>query len=149
MISRRKIDERIKKKEQEIQELELRLREAKAYIQAMNDVVKLFPRDHEERGEATELRAGSLMAKAQDAIRKAGHPLHITDLLKAVGKEPNRGNRASLAGSIAAYVRRGEVFTRPKPNTFGLLQLDGMPNGLASGSPPADFGIDDPDESPF
>jgi hypothetical protein len=24
---------------------------------------------------------------------------------------------------LAAYVRRGEIFTRPSPNTFGLLEL--------------------------
>jgi hypothetical protein len=32
-------------------------------------------------------------------------------------------NRSALSGSIAAYVRKGEIFTRPAPNTFGLLEL--------------------------
>jgi len=146
VISRRKIDERIRKKEQEIHDLELRLREAKAYIQALNDVVRLMPRGESESAESTDLRPGSLMAKARDAIRKAGQPLHISDLLKATGKEPTRKNRASLGGSISAYVRRGEVFTRPRPNTFGLVELEPTTSG-ASPAPPSDFGIDD--DQPF
>jgi hypothetical protein len=143
VISRRKIDERIRKKEQEIQELELKLREAKAYIQALNDVVKLMPRGDYESTEVADLRAGSLMAKARDAILKAGQPLHISDLLKATGKEPTRKNRASLGGSISAYVRRGEVFTRPRPNTFGLAEMEPSSAAIPTPAPPGDFGIDD------
>ena len=147
MISRRKIDERIRRKEQEIQEFELRVREAKAYIQALNDVVKLMPRGERESAEAPDLRAGSLMARARDAILKAGQPLHISDLLKATSKEPTRKNRASLGGSISAYVRRGEVFTRPRPNTFGLVELDPTTAASPPPAPPGDFGIDD--DEPF
>ena len=167
MSSRRKIEDRIKKKEQEIQELELKIREAKAYIQAMNDVVKLIPDDGgrgANRG-PRELREGSMMASARDAIMKAGQPLHILKLLEAVGKPFTRENRASLAGSISAYVRRGEIFTRRGPNTFGLVEFEtadmkpppasplrkppspSLSREAASpSSPPPDFGIDDDDE---
>jgi len=49
--------------------------------------------------------------------------MHITELLEAIGKPGDRMNRSALGGSIAAYVRKGEIFTRPAPNTFGLLEL--------------------------
>jgi hypothetical protein len=57
-----------------------------------------------------------------------GDPVHITTLLAEIGLEINRDTRASLAGSLAGYVRRGEIFTRPAPNTFGLIELGHTPN---------------------
>jgi hypothetical protein len=76
------------------------------------------------------------------------------DLLKAMGREVNRKNKTGVSGSLAAYVRRGEVFTRPKPNTFGLLELenpvksDGFRNDvIRAEAPPDNFGIDETDET--
>ena len=40
-----------------------------------------------------------------------------------MGKKVTRDTKASLAGSLAAYVRKGEIFTRPAPNTYGLVEL--------------------------
>jgi hypothetical protein len=146
VTGRRKIEERIKKKELEIQELEGSIREARAYIQAMHDALKLLPRDASSKDEGTELRPGSMIARARDAIQEAGRPLHISELLAALGKDNSRSSKASLAGSLAAYVRANDIFTRPKPNTFGLI---GGPDGAESddSSPPIDFGLDD--EIPF
>ena len=45
----------------------------------------------------------------------------------------------SLASSLAAYVRRGEIFSRPAPNTFGLLEL-GHLGGEEAEEPPSGFG---------
>ena len=146
VTGRRKIVERIKKKEIEIQELESSIREARAYMQAMYDALKLLPRDVAPKDEETELRPGSMIARARDAIQKAGRPLHISELLAALGKDNSRSSKASLAGSLAAYVRAKDIFTRPKPNTFGLI---GGPEGTENGeaSPPSDFGLSD--EVPF
>jgi hypothetical protein len=163
MTNRRKIEERIAKKQQEIQELELKLRETKAYIQALQDVVKMLPRDGDATHETSDvsqtgetMRAGSYVADARDAIRAAGKPLHLVDILKAIGRENNRKNRTGMSGSLAAYVRRREVFTRPKPNTFGLIVFThsdsdhtGNPqlSTAISSGPPEDFGLDSADET--
>jgi hypothetical protein len=155
MAGRNKIEDRIQKKEQEIQELEMQIREARSYIQALQDVAKLLPRDAEgETSGDVSLRTGSSVADARSAILKAGKSLHIVDLLKAMGREVNRKNKTGVSGSLAAYVRRGEVFTRPKPNTFGLLELEkrGKSEGFRNGvvrveAPPDNFGIDETDET--
>jgi hypothetical protein len=64
------------------------------------------------------------VAKARDAILKAGRPLHVSEILTVIGKPDEKEGRISLGGSLSSYVRKGEVFTRPDPNTFGLVELD-------------------------
>jgi hypothetical protein len=135
MISRQRLESRIRQKEQEIQSLELSVREAKSYLQALQDMLKMFPREGDARG-ADALRPGSDMAKARDAIRASGKPMHIASLLAAIGKENTKKNRVSVAGSLSGYVRRGAIFTKAAPNTFGLVEL--ADNG--STVPPEDFG---------
>jgi hypothetical protein len=124
MRVREELQKRIEKKEQEIAMLQIQLREASAYLQALQDTLKLLPRDGINDGGATELlRPGSAMWKAREAIQKAGAPLHINELLKALGKSSDKKSRVSLSGSIAGYARKGEVFVKTAPNTFGLIEL--------------------------
>src|SRR5436309_2854111 len=113
---RRKIEERLKKKEQEIQELEAKIKEAQVYMQALQDVLKILPKDADGDSGAAALRPGGAVAQARTAIKAQGRPLHVDDLLRALGREVNRANKANLSGSLAAYVRRREIFTRPAPN---------------------------------
>ena len=144
MSSRRKIEDRIHKKKEEIQELESKTREAKSYIQALQDVLKLLPRDESGIAE-TVLRSGSAASGTREAILKAGRPLHITELLAALGRENTREARSSLSGSLAAYVRKDEVFTRPRPNTFGLIE---MPVEIEPPDAPPDEPPDEPVDEP-
>jgi hypothetical protein len=129
---------RIERKQQELEDLrrhlEIQIREGQAYIQGLQDTLKMLPRDAAAQPPPT-LRPGTDLAKARDAIRKAGAPMHISDLLKALGKAVNPTNRAGLSGNLAAYVRRGEIFTRTGPNIFGLVELEQRPQG-----PPEGFG---------
>lgn len=153
MSSRKKIEDRIKRKEAEILELEAKIREGSAYVQALHDVIKLLPRDDDMPAEAI-LRSGSAVAGAREAILKAGRPLHISEILDAMGRVVDRKSRTGLSGSISAYVRRGEIFTRSAPNTFGLAEMNDdaeegiAPDELPSDEPPSDFGVDD-DKMPF
>lgn len=94
----------------------------------------MLPRDGDTRG-ADALRSGSDMAKTRDAIRAAGKSLHIAEILAAIGKENTKKNRVSLAGSLAGYVRKGVIFNKSAPNTFGLVEL--ADEGAA---PPEGFG---------
>ncbi len=134
---------RIERKQEEIREYELKIREGQAYIQGLQDTLKIVPRETPTAAADATLRAGTGLSKARDAIRAAGRPLHISELLRAVGRDVNKENRAGLSGSISAYVRRNEVFTRPAPNTFGLIELGQV--GAAT-RPPSNFGKIDEDE---
>jgi hypothetical protein len=97
-----------------------------------------------EGGGRAILRPGSGVAQARSVILTKGEPVHINDILAGLGKEPTRENRASLTSSIAAYVRRGEVFTRSAPNTFGLMELGHETTPEEDEELPAGFGTDEP-----
>ena len=144
---RDELQKRIERKQLEIRELEKQLAAAHAYIEAMQDSLKLLPKDAGISAAVPEqtLRPGSAVARAREAILKAGKPLHITEILKALDRPVDKNNRVSLSGSLSGYVKRGEIFTRPAPNTFGLAELnhDEMPVE----EPPENFGALPVDEA--
>ena len=121
------------------------------YIQALEDAIRLIPKEPEEGVEVT-LRPGTILFKAREILSAKGEPMHIVDLLKALGKPDDNTNRAAVSGSISAYFRKGQVFTRPAPNTFGLVEFQTkttLANGVPSttpGGPPDNFGKDKLDE---
>jgi hypothetical protein len=141
MADRRQIEAMIRKKEQEIQELDGKIKEARIYLQALQDVLKRFPRASDEVASPdSALRPGSLVAQAREAILKRAKPLHVDEMLADIGKEPTRQNKTALGSSISAYVRKGIIFTRTAPNTFGLVELEKRTERQPE--PPADFGIE-------
>lgn len=150
---REELQKRIDKKRSEITALEGKLKEAQIYIQALEDTIKLIPRENEDGvvepvSATSSLREGSMVARAKEELAKAGRPLHISELLTAIGKPTDKDNRTALAGSIGAYVRKGEFFTRPAPNTFGLIDMKSAPLVPEQRlGPPANFGIDPDDEA--
>ena len=131
---------RIEKKELEIRDLEKQLAAANAYLQALQETVRILPKEPlgSPISPAQVLRPGSAVAKAREAIIKAGKPLHITELLKALGRPVDKNSRVSLSGSLSGYVKRNEIFTRPAPNTFGLIELNH--SQMPEDEPPEDFG---------
>lgn len=135
----------IDKKQQELLDLdsdyEMRRREVRSYIQALQDSLKMLPRDVQNGSADYALRPNSALAHARDAIRAAGSPLPIADILKAIGKPPDKNSRVSLAGTLSGYAREGKVFTKTAPNTFGLLEFDKeRAAGSAEDELPEDFG---------
>lgn len=110
----------IDKKQAEIVDLEIRVREGKAYIQALQDSMKILPRDAGE--EQPELRPNSALARTRDFIKNSGKPLHITEILKLLGKPSDKKNRVSIAGTLSSYARNHKIFTKTAPNTFGLIE---------------------------
>jgi hypothetical protein len=123
---RQDLEKRIKKKEQEIFELKRQIDKAEAYLQALNDSLRFLPKDENEINPGSRLRPNSDLAKARNDLKKAGRALHITELLAAMGKPVTKSSRVSLSGSLSAYARRGEIFTRPLPNTFGLKEFEAV-----------------------
>jgi hypothetical protein len=145
MDDRQKIHDRLRKKEQEVQALEERVRTARTYIQALQDVLKLLDGDKSQEvgvvaSAESVLRPGSAVHKARTAILTASAPMHINALTEAIGGDSSREGRISLASSLAAYVRKGEIFTRPAPNTFGLVELGHKTTPDEDDGPPAGFG---------
>lgn len=146
MNERRKIEERLRKKEQEIQSLEVQIKDARVYMQALQDVLKMLPKDSDSGTDPdTVLRPGSAVAQARNIIKARGTPVHVDEILRILGREVSRDNKAALSGSLAAYVRKGEIFTRPAPNTYGLVELEppsSQPQTEPVTEPPPNFGED-------
>jgi hypothetical protein len=126
-----RFEKKIREKEDEIQLHQEKIKEAENFIAAFQEAMRLLPR--EERGEDAKakvsprkgvLQVGSDSFKTVEFLRKTGHPLYIADILSGIGKEPTKENIVSLAGTLGVYVRMGKFFSRPKPNTFGLLEWD-------------------------
>lgn len=124
-VSERKTIEReLHRKQREVAGLETKLQNAKVYITALQKVLKLLDDASEDVDQTdAKLREGSAVAQARLIILNKECPVHIDDLLISMGKEVTRDSKASLASSLAAYVRRNEIFSRPAPNTFGLIEL--------------------------
>lgn len=144
MTERKKIEDRLRKKEQEITSLEEKIKAARIYVQALKDILKMLGSEEREESDAADadatLRSGSAVDQARHVILRRGDPVHIDDILVALGKEPTREAKASLTSSIAAYVRKNEIFTRPAPNTFGLVELGHTEAIEREPEPPVDFG---------
>lgn len=134
---REKIEDRIRRKQQEIREYETRIAEASAYIEGLQDALRLLPRESSDISYDTTIRSGSRISKSMELLKREGRPMHVTEILKGIGVEPSKKERVSLSGSLGAYVRRNEVFSRPAPNVFGLI---GMEYDSPSQEPPAGFG---------
>lgn len=141
MADRRQIEAMVRRKEAEIQSLEAKIKEARAYLQALQDVLRRFPRNSQDTvtPEAI-LRPGSLVAQARETILKQGKAMHVEQILKRLGRETTRENKIALGGSISAYVRKGSIFTRVAPNTFGLAEFNEATDSPSE--PPPDFGIE-------
>ena len=139
MNLRKELERKTQRKLAEIDELKSQISLATSYLQALEDTLKLVPRDGAAKPAGKLLRPGSNLSKAREAIKKAGKPLRVNELLEAIGKPATRNNRSGLSGSIGAYYRRGEIFTRPAPNTYGLIEF-GDVGQETEDEPPPGFG---------
>lgn len=135
---------RIERKRQEIAESKAieaaRIAGEERYLQGMLDMLKFIPRDAVgENGSAPHsLRKGGTTAKAYAALKSEGRPIHIKDLVELTGKKATRVNRSSLSSSLSAYARKGEIFTKPAPNTFGLVEFGNGPDSDSASAVVAD-----------
>lgn len=104
------------------EEIASQIRAAEAVIDELDSLLKLTP--EEDKGSQAdsqpELRPNSAMAKARDALRKLRKATHIDELIVAMGIPPEK--KRSITGQLSLYARREQIFSRPKPNTFGLLE---------------------------
>ncbi len=129
------------KKKQEVRQLEMKLREASAYLQALQDSIKVLSREAGEpiEGEQT-LRPNTVLANTRELLRNHGKPMHINDILKGLGKPIDKKSKVSLSGSLSGYVRNQTIFNRPAPNTFGLLEFEYQDSAKTDTIVPDTFG---------
>ena len=92
MNIRRNIEKLIQKSENELFAMHEEMVKKQAYIQGLRDTLKYLPKEGSSET-PPKLRPGTDLAKAYDAIRTAGKPLHVLDLLRALGRETNHKNR--------------------------------------------------------
>jgi len=137
--ARRKVENKITVKNEEIQELKRRIAIISSEINGMKEALKYIPRDGTGKDAAKKiLRSGSIAEKAYKALKKTGKPLYIDDLLPLIkGKK----DRTSVANVLAQYTRKNEIFSRPAANTFGLLEW--------GDTPPAEKEKDEDNETSF
>ncbi|HEV7892547.1 MAG TPA: hypothetical protein VGP08_18180 [Pyrinomonadaceae bacterium] len=148
MSLKTQLEKKIQAKTQEIAEFEAKIREARAYVQGLQDAVKMLPRDAADEQAAEQvLRKGSDMDRTRDLLRKVGKPLYIDEILKGIGKENTPSLRKSLSSSLNVYVGKGEIFIRTRPNTYGLVGMEenGSDNSTEDEELPDDFGIPEPE----
>lgn len=140
---REDIQKKIERKQTELLEQERAFERDRAatlaYIQALQDMLKSLPREMTDANADKIFRPGSAVARTREMILAANRPLRIAEILSGLGKADDHNARASISGALGAYVRKGEVFTRPRPNTFGLVEL-GHHDVETVEEPPADFG---------
>lgn len=152
MSARSQIEKKIQAKQQEIADFELQIEKAEAYIQGMQEVLRLLPREEGDTVSTEQLpRHGSAMAKTRELLLETGKPMHITEILKGIGKENTKGQRLSVSGSLRSYARKGQVFTQEGGNIFGLVEFH-RANGNGQPSrevPPKGFGLESEDENDF
>ena len=91
---REQLIDKLKKKEGEIRGHENKIREARVYIQALQDMLRSLP-DEGATPDGTSttdniLRPGSMPHKTYELLVKARKPLHISVILKGIGEEPTR-----------------------------------------------------------
>ena len=137
MGQRDKLEERIKKKREEIDKLKIQILEAEAYISGLQDAMKYLPKDVKDETAEGAIRPGSKIYKTLNLLKTMGKPMHIDQILKALGLPVVKEEKVSLSGSLGWYVRKNQIFTRPAPNTFGLISMESD----ETDEPPDDFGV--------
>ena len=140
----KKLQGQIKRKEKEIQQLEcdrqelgMKIREAHAAIKALEEVKKHLPKGEVDENPALSLRRGKSIAKIYDILKQSGSPMHIKDILAALGKKTDKKSQQATGSQLNSYVRDERIFTRDTPNTFGLQEW-GNTNVTSPSSEPAE-----------
>jgi hypothetical protein len=61
-----------------------------------------------------------LAYRAMKFLLEAGRPLHFLTIMEGLGEINTPASRAGFRCTLRTYVRRGDTFTRPTGETYGL-----------------------------
>ena len=67
-------------------------------------------------------RKGGTAIKVLNFLRKEQEARHIGAILVGIGRKNEPKTRGAIAAQLSQYVRDSKIFTRPVPNTFGLIE---------------------------
>lgn len=126
---RKKLEDKIRKERQAVEDHKATLAEAMARLSGYKDAIKLLDKDSDNNSEP-ELRHGSELHKIRDAMMAMGIPLTLSQMLEVLGEQDNPLKRNSVRGSVGRYARDGKIFVQTAPNTFGLLELGHKPQPI-------------------
>lgn len=111
----------------EIAECESKKRATEAVIQELQAILKSSFKDSGDspKGEVKEkeLRKGSIVFKAREALRRRGEPATTHILLPMIGLADTKENRRSLSSQLSWYARKDQIFTKLEPHLFGLKEF--------------------------
>ena len=124
-----KLQKRITKKEREMddkrQEHDREMAAGHAYIEGVKEAIAAIKSNEAKPdSSAATIKAGSNPAKAYDALKAHGHPMHIGDLLAGMRVTDTPKARANVSRSLRQIISSKRVFTQPDANTFGLMEWD-------------------------
>jgi hypothetical protein len=68
-------------------------------------------------------KSTSKIKLAREVLLKAGHPLHIHDIVRGLTDQGVNTTRDSLVSAISKLLSPRGPFVRTAPNTFGLKEL--------------------------
>ena len=121
-----------KKFEDEIAKLTEIIERSTAERETWQKALRLLPREGATpNGSSRGFRPGSEMERAQNALKVAGKAMHIGAIVVAIGKEDSKDNRTNLQSQLNAHAKNGNVFTRPAPGTYGLIEFPTQQEELA------------------
>jgi hypothetical protein len=93
-----------------------------ASLEAQLRAVRRLRRGQAEGARARPKKGRSQVDMAYDILKKAGAPLHVSELLARLHSTFHvTVDRESLVSSLTKKVARGDRFLRTGKNTFGLL----------------------------
>ena len=104
-------------KKAELVRLEAELEAGRAYLRCIEDRITAG----EAQGSDEPVSEDPVVA-IRRLIRDAGEPLYIDDILRGLDRPLNRASREEIRQLLLSWVRRGEIFTRPRPAIFGLVE---------------------------
>ena len=110
----------IQELEGNLQELEVKIREAKAYVRGLEESLKHVSSEEINKEPGSSLRPGGSIAHVHDILSQSGNPMYIKDILTEMGRNTDTDSQKALTSQLNNYVRQDRIFSRPVPNTFGL-----------------------------
>ncbi len=129
MSGYKKLQKKISKKKREIQQLEsahqeldLKIREARAFLAGLETSLKHIPSEEGDEKPGGSLRPGGSIARVYEILTENTKPMYIKDILTAMGRNTDKDSQKALTSQLNTYVRKDRIFARPIPNTYALKE---------------------------
>lgn len=75
----------------------------------------------QQQGRCRQIKRTSNIDIVQNVLKDAGHPLHVSDIIKLAHEQYQvQLNRDSIVSAILKKINAGQTFTKTAPNTFAL-----------------------------